>query len=219
MTKLIRRDVLAAAAALTFAALSCAALQPAHAGESGATPAVDHSAHTGHAMPEAAAMPGDSLYQLPVHFTTAGGDHLMLQQYSGQPVVVTMFYGTCKAACPMLTRAMTETAASLPASVRDKVRFLMVTLDPERDTPAALQHLADEYKLEAPRFEVARTDANGVRLLAASLGIRYRKLPDGNFSHSSILTALDVRGVPRARTETLLTADPEFVGAVAALAK
>lgn len=186
--------------------------------DAAATPAVDHSAHAGHAAPPAGEMPGDSLYQLPVHFSTAGGDHLMLQHYRGEPVVVTMFYGTCKAACPLLIRAMTDTAASLPVADRDKVRFLMVTLDPERDTAEALQTLAREHGLAAPRFELARTDANGVRLLAASLGIRYRRLPDGNFSHSSILTALDGEGVPKARTERLVGADPDFVSAIAALA-
>jgi protein SCO1/2 len=182
-------------------------------------PAVDHSAHAGHAMPPAGEMPGDSLYQLPVHFTSASGDHLMLEQYRGAPVVVTMFYGTCKAACPLLIRAMTETAANLPAADRDKVRFLMVTLDPQRDTVEALDALAREHGLVAPRFELARTDANGVRLLAASLGIRYRQLPDGNYSHSSILTVLDGQGVPRARTERLANADPEFVAATAALVR
>jgi protein SCO1/2 len=203
------------AAALLLA--SAAATSAALAGTPSAP--VDHSAHAMHATTAAADMPGDSLYQLPVHFTTASGAHLMLQQYRGAPVVVTMFYGTCKAACPMLTRAMTETAAALPAATRDKVRFLMVTLDPARDTPQALQQLAQEYKLKSPRFELARTDDDGVRLLAASLGIRYRQLPDGNFSHSSILTVLDGSGVPKARTEQLLTADPAFVATVTALAK
>lgn len=188
---------------------------------SGAAPAspVDPAAHAGHSMPAAGEMPGDSLYQLPVHFTTAAGEHLMLQQYRGEPVVVTMFYGTCKAACPLLMRAMTETASHLPPAARGKVRFLMVTLDPERDTIEALRSLAQEYKLGASHIEVARTDDDGVRLLSAALGIRYRKLPDGNFSHSSILTALDGTGVPRARTEKLAVADPEFVAAISGLVK
>ena len=56
-----------------------------------------------------------------------------------------------------------------------------------------------------------------MRLLAAALGIRYRTLPDGMISHSSILTALDADGVPRARTERLSDADPQFVSAVAAM--
>jgi protein SCO1/2 len=177
----------------------------------------DHAAHATHPVTPVptAPLPGASLYQLPMGFTTAAGSSMQLAQYRGQPVVVTMFYGTCKAACPLLTRAMTETAASLPSGSRDKVRFLMVTLDPERDTQAELSRFAREHDLASPRFEVARTDSDGVRLLAAALGIRYRQLPDGNFSHSAVLTVLDADGVPRARTETIAAADPEFVVAVA----
>ena len=186
-------------------------------------PAVDDNKtvvdHSHHAMTPAADVPGESLFQLPVHFTTAGGEHLMLDDYRGAPLVVTMFYGTCKAACPLLARAMTATAQALPPASRDKVRFLMVTLDPQRDTIEELQRFAREYQLDAPRYAVARTDADGVRLLAAALGIRYRTLPDGMISHSSILTALDADGVPRARTERLAEADPQFVGAVATLAR
>ncbi|HVN41314.1 MAG TPA: SCO family protein, partial [Steroidobacteraceae bacterium] len=137
----------------------------------------------------------------------------------GEPVVITMFYGTCKAACPLTAHAITETAKALPAASRDKVRFLLVTLDPQRDTAEELRHFAKEYGLASPQFEVARTDANGVRLLAAALGIKYRQLPDGNFSHSAILTALDAQGVPQARTEHIGGADAEFVGKLAGLVR
>ena len=186
----------------------------------GAPTADEHATHHEHGTaPGAAPMPGDSLFQLPVHFTTARGAHLMLDHYRGEPVVVTMFYGTCKSACPLLTRAMTATAASLPTAERAKVRFLMVTFDPVRDTEAELARFTREYQLQAPQFEIARTDENGVRLLAAALGIRYRQLPDGNFSHSAILTALDAEGVPRARTENIAGADPEFVAEVRRLVR
>jgi protein SCO1/2 len=214
----MRFAVAATAAALLLGGL---AALPAHAGEatpSGPPAAADPHAHH-HASPAAAAMPGDSLYQLPVHLQSASGGHVMLEQYRGEPLVVTMFYGTCKSVCPLLTRAMTATAATLPAASRDKVRFLMVTLDPERDTTAELTRFMKEYDLKSPRFEVARTDAGGVRLLAAALGIKYRQLPDGNFSHSSVLTVLDGDGVPKARTEKIAGADPEFVAATVRLVR
>ena len=47
--------------------------------------------------------------------------------------------------------------------LHDKVRFLMVTLDPERDTTAELARFAKDYGLQSPRFEVARTSPDGVR--------------------------------------------------------
>jgi protein SCO1/2 len=164
-----------------------------------------------------AALPGESLYRLPVQLETADGRRVAPEAWRGRPVVVTMFYGTCKSACPLLTRAMTATEAALPASERGRVDFLMVSLDPARDTVAALAEFAREHALAAPHFTVARAQAKDVRLIAAALGVRYRQLPDGNFSHSSVLTVLDGQGVPRARTETLAGADGAFVAAVRGL--
>jgi protein SCO1/2 len=212
MNPTVRFAIAAAAAALLLGGL---AALPAHASD--AAPATHGHHHQ--AAPAAAPMPGDSLYRLPVHLQSATAAHLMLEQYRGEPVVVTMFYGTCKSACPLLTRAMTATAASLAPTARDKVKFLMVTLDPERDTTAELVRFAKEHDLKSPAFDVARTDADGVRLLAAALGIKYRQLPDGNFSHSSVLTVLDADGVPKARTEKLASADPAFVAATAGLVR
>jgi protein SCO1/2 len=213
MTLLRSMRRVACATLLLTAAASAQAGTPA----APADPHAGHHAH--HASPSAAPMPGDSLYRLPVHLQAAGGEHLMLEQYRGEPLVVTMFYGTCKSACPLLTRAMKATAAGLAPAAREKVKFLMVSIDPQRDTAAELQRFARENGLQAPAFQVARLDADGVRLLAAALGIRYRQLPDGNFSHSSVLTALDADGVPRARTEQLAGRDPAFADAVVQLVR
>ncbi len=197
--------------------LSSVAINAADAPAAPVEPAMQHHDHG--AAPAAAAMPGDSLYQLPVHFETAAGEHLLLSQYRGQPIVVTMFYGTCKSVCPLLAQSINATAAALPAGMRDKVHFVMVTLDPARDSMAELSRFATQHKLASPQIEVVRTDDEGVRLLAAALGIRYRQLPDGNFNHTSLLTALDADGVPKARTEKLALADVVFVEQVAQLVR
>lgn len=220
-----RTPCFAVTAAVVALLIGGLATLPARAVERGASgPAADDAAAVDplthhHSAPPAAPMPGDSLYQLPVRLQSASGRHMVLEQYRGEPLVVTMFYGTCKSVCPLLTHAMTATAAALPPAGRDKVRFLMVTLDPQRDTTAELTRFAKEHDLKAPRFEVARTDASGVRLLAAALGIRYRQLPDGNFSHSSVLTMLDADGVPKARTERIAGADPDFVAVASRLVR
>ena len=59
-----------------------------------------------------------------------------------------------------------------------------------------------------------RAQANDVRRIAAVLGVQYKRLDDGEFSHSSALVLLDAQGRVLARSEKLGEADPEFVGAV-----
>jgi protein SCO1/2 len=61
---------------------------------------------------------------------------------------------------------------------------------------------------------LARAEESDVRELAAVLGIRYRQLPSGVFSHSAVITLLDADGIVRARTENLQTLDPDFMRAV-----
>jgi len=163
-----------------------------------------------------AALPGGSLYQLGVTLEPAGGARVPLESLRGGPVVVTMFYSSCTTVCPMLTLAMQRVAAALDEGERARVRFVMVSLDAARDTPARLEGFAADHHLQRPPFIVAHAAAADVRAIAAALGIRYRQLPDLSFSHSSIITLLDRDGVPVTRTAVLAADDPGFVASVRA---
>jgi protein SCO1 len=172
----------------------------------------DEPAHVHvHPTEAPAELPGGSLYQLGVTLDAADGARLALGSLRGAPVVVTMFYSTCTSVCPMLTLQMQHLAAALDDGARARVRFLMVSLDAARDTPPRLVEFAAEHHLPQPPFVVAHAAASDVRAIAAALGIRYRQLPDGSFSHSSVITLLDRDGVPVARTLLLATEDPGFV--------
>ena len=161
-------------------------------------------------------LPGASLYQLNLDLEPAAGKSLPLASFRGRPLVVTMFYSTCTTMCPILTLAMSWTAAALSREERAKAGFLLVSFDAERDTPAKLAEFQASHHLDASTFVVAHARATDVRALAAALGIRYRQLPDGSFSHASIITLLDRAGVPVARTQVLAAEDEGFVASLRA---
>jgi len=50
-------------------------------------------------------------------------------------------------------------------------------------------------------------DEEGIRDLAMVLNVKYKKQPDGSFTHSNMITMLDRNGVIRAQSEGL-GADP-----------
>lgn len=162
------------------------------------------------------ALPGDSLYQLALPLTDQSGKAVKLDLYAGGPVLVTMFYGSCPHVCPMLISTIQRFELGLPEANRKRVRVLMVSLDPERDTPAKLTEVAQRHRVDAARWTMARAEAADVRRLAAALGIQYRQLPDGEFNHSTVITLLDAQGRLVKQTSALLRLEPEFTAALEA---
>jgi|SRR5688500_13760825 protein SCO1 len=167
-----------------------------------------------HAGPARASLPGDSLYHLDVPLVDQDGTALGFADGRGRPRVVSMFYTSCKFVCPLIIDTVQKTERALPEALRGDLDVLLVSLDPDRDTPEALRRIADKRKVDTPRWRLARTDKAHVRRLAALLGIQYKQLDDGEFSHASVLVLLDAEGRIVARSERLGEADAEFVAAV-----
>lgn len=163
-----------------------------------------------------AATPGDSLYQLSLPLTDQSATATTLDRYRGQPVVISMFYGSCPHVCPMLISTIQRYERELPESQRGKLRVLMVSIDPQRDTPAKLAEVAGRHRVDGKRWTLARADAAAVRKLAAALNIQYRQLPDGEFNHSTVLTLLDPSGRILRQSTSMLRPDAEFAGALKA---
>ncbi|MCE4536927.1 SCO family protein [Pelomonas sp. P7] len=162
----------------------------------------------------ALALPGDSVYQLDARLTDQRGQAIKLDAGRGQPVLVSMFYTSCQFVCPMLIDAARDTRAALPEAERKRVKVLLISFDPARDTPAKLEAMARERGLDATQWTLARTDPATVRKIAALLKFQYRALPDGEFNHSAELILLDGEGRVAARTSMLAGADERIVGAI-----
>lgn len=164
----------------------------------------------------AAELPRDSVYQLDAALVDQDGTPLRFASLAGEVRVVTMFYANCPYVCPMIIDTLKRTERELADGERARFRVLMVTLDPERDTPEALRAVADERKLDTTRYTLARSEPKDVRKLAALLGIQYRQLENRDFNHSSALVLIDAQGRVLARSSRIGEADPEFVAAVKA---
>lgn len=162
--------------------------------------------------------PADSVYGLQATLRMAGsGEAVSLDVHRGRPVLVTMFYGSCPHVCPMLLSTIKQIEARLAPQERKKLRVLAISLDPERDTPATLAELARAHGVDDhANWLLAVPRAPDVRPIAAVLGIRYRKLPDGNFNHTSTIILLDERGRPVARSSQLGSVDEAFLQTVRA---
>lgn len=159
------------------------------------------------------ALPGDSLYRLNPRLTDQDGKPFELGSLQGGPVLVSMFYSSCEMVCPVLFETVAQTVKSLPAPARDRIRILMVTFDPERDTVAVLKETATKHNCD-PHWSIVRGSPADVRQIAAALGVQYRRLANGEFNHSTSVLLLDAQGRITKRSGSLGAVDPALVTAL-----
>jgi protein SCO1/2 len=200
---------------LLVLALGCNApvSKPAPAAQAGNAEHGEHCAQ--HEPPEAAApLPGRSIYHLPAKLLDQHGAELGLDAFRGYPVLIAMFYSSCTSVCPMLIAQIQRIESTLASDVRAQTRVLLVSLDPERDSVDRLAELARRHEIESERWHFTRAPESSVQEVAALLGVRYRRLPDGEISHSPLVALLDRDGLPVARVEGALGDAGEITSAL-----
>jgi hypothetical protein len=171
------------------------------------------------------AYPPQSVYQLQTRLTNQAGVEHGLDVYAGHPVLVTMFYGTCPATCPLLIDTLRAAERAASPAQRQRLRVLLISIDPQHDTVQSLQELARSRRIDPSRWTLARTDAATVRRIArrgvqplqrhhaidatgrnsdAEHGSRQsrRRADPGPLGHSLIRGLLS--GIPRIRSRALL---------------
>lgn len=167
------------------------------------------------AAPAPKPLPRDSVYQLPVQLTDQDGKRFEWSSRRGKVQLVSMFYTSCQYICPLIVESGKAVERQLAPAERERLGILLVSMDPKRDTPAALMSVINQRKLDRARWTLATPASNDVREIAGVLGIRYRALAGGEFNHTSALVLLDGNGRILARTEQMGSKpDPDFITAV-----
>ena len=144
--------------------------------------------------------PGASIYDLETSMTDASGIPTKLDVDRGHVTIIAMFYGACAVSCPVTIADIKQTLDVLPEAAQRDVRVMLVSFDPARDTPAVLAGLVQQHRLD-DRWTLAVPSETDARTLAATIGVKYRKLDDGQIAHNVAITVLDGEGRPIARAE------------------
>lgn len=160
-----------------------------------------------------------SLYQVQAQFMDQDGRNLPFGSLQGQPVIITMFYASCPYACPVLLAKLKNLDHRLSSATQKSVRYLIISFDPERDKPAKLKKLTHDYKLEENRWHLVQASDKDIRLFAALLGINYRKLDDGEFSHNTVISLLDKNGIIDRQIDGQQNVSDEFLKRIEQIAQ
>jgi protein SCO1/2 len=114
----------------------------------------------------------------------------------------------------MLISTIKLTESKLSDEERADLRVLTISIDPTRDTPEKLRETIERHSVDASRWSMVRPDPGDLRTIAGVFGVRYKQLPDGEFSHTTRIILLDREGTQVASTEQLGRHDTAFLEAI-----
>src|SRR5262245_45061371 len=123
--------------------------------------------------------------------TTPDGKRLAAADIEGRPLAVAFGFTHCPDVCPTTLMDWSNVLASLGPD-GDRLKVLFISVDPERDTPAALKSYMTSFD---PRITALTGSAGELAAVAAAFGAHYAKVvgKDGSvsFDHSIKTYILD----------------------------
>ena len=135
-----------------------------------------------------------SLYQLDATWTSDVDRKVKLEVLRGRPQVIALFFTNCEHSCPLIVADMKAIDKALPGTVRGKVDFLLVSIDPERDTPEALRAFRAKHELPTERWTLLRGSPEATRELAAMVGFNYQPGSPTQYAHSLLISIANASG-------------------------
>lgn len=135
-----------------------------------------------------------SIYNLPSTWTTQEGKDIELKDLNGNVLVMVMIYTSCKAACPRLVADMRNIEQRVQSKNSDKIKYVLVSIDPEVDTPERLKEFAKENLMDGAQWIFLRSSDDNTREFAATLAVNYKKISPIDFSHSNIISVFNSTG-------------------------
>jgi protein SCO1/2 len=139
-------------------------------------------------MPQVAAIGG------PFSLTDQNGRTVTEKDLKGKPFLVFFGYTNCPDFCPTTMFEISEVLRKLgPAA--DRTRALFITVDPERDTPAALKDYVSSFD---PHITALTGEPEAIAAVAKAYRAYYRKVPlrDGGYTmdHLVLVYLMDKDG-------------------------
>jgi protein SCO1/2 len=178
-------------------------------------PAPTTSAAAGAAV---VAWPETSLHHVPATWQTDTGATVTLAAGAGRVRVIALFYSYCPSACPRLLAKLRAIESALSPAARERVDFILVSLDPTHDTPAVLHAYRERQQLPEARWQLLTGSPADVRSLAALLDVRFKPEAAGTIAHTNLFSVLGRDGQIAWQEAGLADAPPATVARLETLA-
>lgn len=114
--------------------------------------------------------------------------------FAGKKIVLSMAYTNCRGACPVIVKKMQRVEEALKKE-KMNAEFILVSFDPERDTPETLAAFRTHLAITSPNWRLMSGPERQTRILANLLNIRYTRVPEtGEISHDNKILLFDEQG-------------------------
>src|SRR6266481_9343349 len=111
--------------------------------------------------------------------TSQDGAPVTLADYRGKVVAVTFILTMCTTTCPVLTPMMSFVQDQLGSDFGAKIRFVSITVDPERDTADVLKEYARAFGANLAGWAFLTGAPQAIRELTRRYGVFAAKTADG----------------------------------------
>lgn len=135
-----------------------------------------------------------SIFNLTSSWNTQDNQSIHLKDLKGKVTVMVMIYTSCKIACPRLVADMRNIESQVPDKYLSDIQFVLVSIDPETDTPARLKQFALDNKMQEDHWIFLQGTEYTTRELANVLSVKYEEISPIDFSHSNIISVFTPYG-------------------------
>lgn len=112
----------------------------------------------------------------------------------GKRVLIDFVFTNCDGPCPILTSKHVQLQRALDSELRAQTHFVSISLDPERDTPAALRAYATARGVDLSNWSFLTGPPAEVAAVVESYGVGSTPGPDGEIEHMVAAFLVDPEG-------------------------
>lgn len=104
-------------------------------------------------------------------------------------VAINFIFTNCQGACPLMTRNMTLVRDLLGGEIGERIHFVSISLDPVRDTPAAMKEFAETHDANQDGWSWITGNPENLAHIVKKLG----SYTDDVEAHTTMVLAANVR--------------------------
>ncbi len=146
------------------------------------------------------------------------GRPVSLASLRGKVLLLDFVYTHCPGPCPILTGTHVSVQRALPPELTEKVHFVSISLDPERDTPEAFRRYAEARGVDLATWSFLGGAPDAVADVIARYGVGATPGESGEIEHLVITYLIDAEGRITRRFAGLEHRAESLVAAIAAVA-